>query len=214
MRLPRPARSLSLLLTSAALLGVMRAQPAALVHAQVSLCAVGRGALLRVSDPGASGVQRTPLMTSVAALNALPIPATLPATRLGPEQTTYSVIAHLSGATPLPDGTIALRLTDPVYPDRQIFAYLTDPAGCGAPSDPELARDIEAARDNYGYVVDTLRLGSQRDPIIVRVNGVGFFEAPGSHAGGPNNGLALGPVTAFTLTGPALVPQFPVLPPR
>jgi hypothetical protein len=92
-------------------------------------CGTGRWLVKTLSDPERNRVNLTPVTTTVAALAALPAPASFPeAARLAPvEVTTYEVEAMLAGWHNAADGDIHLILVDLADQRATLIAEIPSP---------------------------------------------------------------------------------------
>jgi hypothetical protein len=160
-------------------------------------CGTGRWLVKTLSDPERNRVNLTPVTTTVAALAALPAPASLPeAGRLAPvEVTTYEVEAIIAGWHNAADGDIHLILVDPADQRATLIAEIPSTTCAGACAS-DLAGRYRQARLAFEQLLQ--RSNPADKPLAVRVTGVGFFDRPHNQLGAAPNCIELHPVLALT----------------
>ncbi|GAC1569996.1 MAG: hypothetical protein NVS3B18_01710 [Candidatus Dormibacteria bacterium] len=162
--------------------------PADLQNA-ASGCGLERWAIKVASDSQRGLVSTVQHQTSIAALRALPAPATLPRTRIQPtEVREYVVGATLTRYKIESDGDLHLILADSA--GRTLIVELADPACANA---SRFRTEITAVRRQF--MARFTPTGSyQRTRTPIRVRGIGFFDYQHGQAGVAPNGIELHPV--------------------
>jgi hypothetical protein len=158
-------------------------------------CGVELWSLKTLSDPQRRLVNLHPRNTSIAAINALPMPHPTPRTRnTGFERRTYRVTAQIVSFKLEDDSDIHLIL---YWASRYMIAEM--PSAACLPPRTRDRRAIVAARATF-----LRRCGfptSVRQPLgaVALVSGVGFWDAPHGQTGAARNYAELHPVTGLRL---------------
>lgn len=166
-------------------------------------CGLIRWPVKTLADPDAGRIDTAPQPTTVALLVALPYPRRHPGNaRLAPvELTTWEVHAVLMGWQRSSDRDFHLVIANPEHHAQTMIVEVPSPT-C-----PEICRTGHAATFAALRQLITDRLGAPpawlhrfRDPIPVRVVGVGFFDLIHGEVGAAPNGIELHPVMALEFT--------------
>jgi hypothetical protein len=161
----------------------------------MAACGVELWSLKTLSDPQRRLVNLHPRNTSVAAINALPMPHPTPRKRTTAyERRTYRVKAQIVSFKLEDDSDIHLVL---FWAGRYMIAEL--PFAACLPSRTRDRRAIVAARATF-----VRRCGfptSERQPLgaVALVSGVGFWDVPHGQTGAARNYAELHPVTGLRL---------------
>ena len=159
-------------------------------------CGVERWAVKTLSDPAASGVDVTSVVTTtIRALNQLPTRCSgLPNTRVfGEEFVTYEVVGRIIYAATEDDHDYHVAIADPNDSSYTMVTEVADTACSGAIASPHRPA-IGAAR------ISLMALLAGRSPsalvgTTVRVRGVGFFDFDHRQIGRARNCMELHPLT-------------------
>jgi hypothetical protein len=169
--------------------------PQAATRPARAACGVELWSLKTLSDPQRRTVNLHPRNTSVAAINALPMPQPTPRTRnTAYERRTWRVKAQIVSFKLEDDSDIHLIL---YWAGRYMIAEL--PLAACLPSTTRDRRAIAAARATF-----VRRCGfpsSERQPLgaVALVSGVGFWDVPHGQTGAARNYAELHPVTGIRL---------------
>ena len=157
-------------------------------------CSVERWAVKTGGDADASQLDlshATP--TTIAALRALPAPASLPAdARIPPTETTqYVVSATLREYKIASDGDYHLVLAD--ADGATMIAEIPDPEDM--PAQSPLAAGVKNARAEFDRKLTSMPFVFKTAKLPVCVKGIGFFDFHHGQKGIAPNGIELHPVT-------------------
>lgn len=167
--------------------------------ASTGSCGVERWAVKTGTDADAGKITlQSTTSTTIASLDAIPAPATLPASsRLGPTETTvFRVSATLTQYKLEADSDYHLVLTD--SSGHSMIAEIPDPACVGAGS--PLASSVQKARAEFDAKY-TPTDNFQTANVPVTVTGVGFFDFLHGQTGVAPNGIELHSVLDVQLAG-------------
>ena len=169
-------------------------------------CGVERWEIKTLSDPEADRVRRTPVLSTVEALGALPRPARTPQlSRISPvEYTTYQIDAYLGGFRHESDGDVHLILFGMKNQRASMIAEIPDPFCSGACASG-LSADFAKARAMLDQILAEPNPTDQ--PIVVRVTGVGFFDRNHRQIGAAPNIIELHPVLTLEQMRPTSPPN-------
>jgi hypothetical protein len=159
-------------------------------------CGVERWQIKTLSDAERDRVDRTPVVTTVEALVALPRPRQTPQySRIAPtEFTTYQIDAYLGGYRPESDGDVHLLLFGMQNQRVSMVAEIPDPNCSGACASGLSAEFAKARATLYQILAQP---NPDDRPIVVRVTGVGFFDRNHGQVAAAPNLIELHPVVAL-----------------
>lgn len=167
-------------------------------YAAASSCGVERWSVKTGTDPDAGLVDlSTSTATTVAALGAVPIPASRPAdNRIRPqEMTQYRLSATLTSYKLETDQDYHLVIDDGA--GHTMIAEIPDPAcvGASSPMRPAIVATRQAFDARY---TATSTFKSASEPVTV--NGIGYFDYLHAQTGAAPNGIELHAITGLTFT--------------
>jgi len=162
-------------------------------------CGTERWPVKTLSDEDRNRVNLKSVLSTVAALDALPRPALLPDNRRAApvELTTYTVRAVLLEIRDEADHDLHLVVADPSDRQKTMIAEIVDPGCSGALVSPELA-DLRRARETFTQL-DTAQPGKGPElgsGDLIEITGVGFFDFEHGQSGAAPNAIELHPVLA------------------
>lgn len=163
-------------------------------------CGVERWAVKTATDPAAGQINLTPVVTTIAALDALPVQSNADGSRVaGPEETVYQITGTLTGVKQEADSDFHLVMTDG---PATMIVEIPDAPACTQPPATSgvsvLEQQIEQARtafiQEFGQPTTTgfTTIGHQ-----VTVTGVGFYDRLHGQTGVAPNGFELHPVLSI-----------------